>query len=499
MKPFSRNSRNLRYGLIGVLALATFSLSACGGSALEAADVLAANAAVEGRGGGSAGTGTDTGTGDGSVDPDVTPVAGDTGGEPVDDGTSGGGGGDTPVGGGETPVGGGGTTNSPATGNGGKKADCTGFKNSVGITDSTITIANISDVTGPVPGVFTPAQQAVKAYVSYFNKTSDICGRKLAIKSYDSQTNTSADAVATQKACDETFASVGSMEAFDSGGASTATKCGIPELHAITTTKERVACPNCFATESGGNNMFQTAVPDFFTGRNKAATQKAAMLYVGVSASVDGAKLQIAGEKKRGWKFVYESSFDIAEFNYGPYVQRLKETGARIVQLFGSADMAVRFARAFKAANYKPDFFIMNATSYDKNFEAAGADVNGSIIYVDFTPLAEASSNPELRTYLQWLQQVAPGARPTYFGMYAWSAARLFVERAAALGGDLNRANLIKSIKGVHTWTANGLHAPQDVGGKKPSKCWRFLQIQGGQWKPYGPARYTCGGLVKAF
>ena len=105
-----------------------------------------------------------------------------------------------------------------ATG-GGKGASCDGFKNGPGITDTEITIGNSSDISGPVPGLFESAQDATKAYVAYFNSTSDICGRKLKLVTYDSRTDAAADQQAYTRACDEVFAMVGSMSAFDSGGA----------------------------------------------------------------------------------------------------------------------------------------------------------------------------------------------------------------------------------------------------------------------------------------
>jgi ABC-type branched-subunit amino acid transport system substrate-binding protein len=479
-----------------LLTVCAFALTACGGSALDPKDVAEANAAVSGQV-------AQNGSG--------APVATDSSGNPISTTTTGSQPGSITSHGQTSPNGatntgtpgstnqggnGGGGAPAPATGKGVKVASCTGFKNSTGITDATISIANIADITGPVPGIFTPADQAVKAYAQYFNSTSNICGRKLSVNSYDSQTNTSADEVAAQKACETSFAAVGSMEAFDSGGASTVERCGLPEIHAILTTTERQNCPNCFATEAPGGGYFEDSVPDYFTKHAKAATQHAAMLYPNVAASVTGAEAQIQGEKLRGWKFAYTSSFDIAEFNYGPYVQKLKSTGAQLVQLYGSSDMAIRMAQAFQAADYHPAIYLMNATSYDKEYEAGGSAVEGSIIYVDFTPIAEAASNPELRLYMQWLQQVAPGAQPTYFGMYAWSAARLFVEQAAALGGQLSRANLVKRLRTVHGWTANGLHAPQDVGGKTTPTCWRFLQLHSGTWQPYGGTAYQCGGKV---
>src|SRR5689334_76262 len=67
------------------------------------------------------------------------------------------------------------------------KGDCTGLKEGVGVTDKTITIANASDMSGLVPGLFKDAQQAVQAYVAYFNAGQDICGRKLQYLPLDSR------------------------------------------------------------------------------------------------------------------------------------------------------------------------------------------------------------------------------------------------------------------------------------------------------------------------
>ncbi|MET3962683.1 ABC-type branched-subunit amino acid transport system substrate-binding protein [Marmoricola sp. OAE513] len=490
----SRTIAGPRTALIGFLTVAVLSVSACGGSSMDPKDVAEANAKVQGSiNGTGAGTGTGTGIG---VDPGTGTGTSTGSGTGTGTGTATGSG--TGTGTGTSTGSGTGTgtgTSAPPTGSGVKAASCAGFKNTTGITDSTITLGNIADISGPVPGILSAARDAAKAYVAFFNSKSTICGRKLALKSYDSQTNTSGDAVATQKTCDETFAAVGSMEAFDTGGLSASKACKIPEIHAIITNQEREqGCPNCFATESGTGGGAANIIPDYFTKINKPATQKAAFLYVSVGASVGGAKRLQAATERRGWKYVYTSGFDIAEFNYGPYAQKLKAAGARTIFFLGSSDMAIRMQRAFKAQGYKPDYFLMTATSYDKNYASAGSDVEGSIVFADFVPIEEASKNAELRLYMQWLQQVAPGATPTYFGAYAWSAARLFVQEATKLGGKLSRPALINSLKKVRGWTSNGLHAPHDVGLKKVATCWRFIQMRGGVWKPFGPAKFMCGG-----
>ena len=381
-----------------------------------------------------------------------------------------------------------------ATG-GARRGSCAGFKNQTGITDDTITLANASDISGPVPGIFTSAQQAVKAYVAYFNATSSLCGRKLSVLSLDSRTDSGGDQTSYATACAKSFAAVGSMSAFDSGGASTAQACGLPDIRSQAVSDARNDCTTCFGAQATQTRMFQNAVPDFFLKHYHHATQHAAMIYVNAAASVDNAKNMMVVEKKRGMRFVYSGAFDVAEFNYSPYVQHMKDAGVQWVQFVGSSDEAVRLAQAMQNAKFHPKVFLLDPTAYDPNFvKSGGSAVNGAFVFVNFTPFDETAHNPELRLYETWLQQVAPGASPSYFGVFAWSAARLFVQEAVQLGGHLTRANLVSRIRGVHHWTSNGLHAPEDVGGKTNGGCWRFLRLDHGRWGAVGGTSYMCHG-----
>ena len=133
---------------------------------------------------------------------------------------------------------------------GGKAASCDGFKNQTGITDDKIVLANASDISGPVPGIFESAQQATRAYAAYFNSTNDICGRKLEVLQLDARADAAANQQAYTRACSESFAAVGSMSAFDSGGVPEAQACGLPDIRSTTTSPERNACSVCFAAQS---------------------------------------------------------------------------------------------------------------------------------------------------------------------------------------------------------------------------------------------------------
>ncbi|WP_435746441.1 ABC transporter substrate-binding protein [Nocardioides sp. SYSU DS0663] len=483
---------------LGVLAGAlTLSLAACG-SQLQPDQVVGAGG-VPVAGGDPVGGVVPGDPSSGDIPGSGTVGSDGTGGTSGTDGTSG-----TPGSSGSgDPTGGSGGGDAPQAGGenaptGGTKAgSCEGFKNTTGITDSTITIGNASDISGPVPGIFEAAQDAVKAYVAYFNASSKICGRQLALKAYDSRTDAGADQQAYSDACDNTFAVIGSMSAFDSGGAAVAEDCGLPDVRSAAVTNERQACSTCFGAQSTVATEFQNAVPDYVLKNFKAASQNAAMLYINAGAAAENGKLQAQAMTKRGMKFTYVKPIDIAEFNYAPYVQQMKDAGVKYVQMIAQPAQFVRLADAMKQQGFKPDVFMIDPSAYDSEYVKSGGDAaDGTTVFLNFTPFAEASSNKEMQLYTSWLQQVKPGAEPSFFGVFAWSAARLFAERATALGAKLTRPAFVAEMKKVDNWTANGMHSPQRPGPKRTGECWRFIKLDGGTWSPVGGTKYQCSGTT---
>ncbi|ABL83515.1 ABC transporter substrate-binding protein [Nocardioides sp. XL1] len=476
-----------RAAVPAVGALLALTLAACG-SQLDPDTVAQVNGTTVGANG-------QVVTGDGTVagpDGSVPGASGDTGGSTTTDGGSSASG---AAGGGDAPKG---TGDNSATG-GTEAASCAGFKNQTGITGDTITIGNSSDVSGPVPGLFEASQDAVRAYVAYYNATSSLCDHKLQLKTYDSRTDAAADQQAYTKACDEVFAMVGSMSAFDSGGAATAQSCGLPDIRSASVTFDRQDCTTCYGAQSTVATEFQNAVPDFVKKNHPDAAAHAAMLYINAGAASENAKTQVAAMENRGMNFDYVKGIDISEFNYSPYVQEMKDKGIEYVQMIGASAQFVRLADAMQQQGFKPEVFMLDPTAYTSEFVQNGGDaVEGTTLFINFTPFEEAASNKELQLYLSWLQQVKPGAEPSFFGLFSWSAARLFVEQATALGGKLTRPSLLAGIAKVDNWTANGLHSPQHVGPRHTGECWRFIQLQKGKWVPIGGTRYQCSGTTSS-
>ena len=378
-----------------------------------------------------------------------------------------------------------------------ERASCDGFENQTGITDDTITVANASDLSGPVPGLFESAQLAVRAYVAYFNSTSDICGRKLDLLALDSKTDAGADQAAYTQACDQAFAVVGSQSVMDSGGARTAEGCGIPDLRSGTLTTDRAACDVCYGAQTFQVGVQSTAFLGHIRKVEKAATERAAFLYLDVGGAAQVAKTYAETAEEIGYGVEIFTGIDTAEFNYAPYVQQLKDKGITYVMFVGANQHAVRFAEAMKQQRYEPEVFNVTQTQYNQTYVESGGDaVDGTWIPVAHSLFTD-TSNKELQLYLAWLQQVKPGSEPTTFGLFAWSAARLFVEKAAALGGKLTRSALLAAVRAEHRWTAHGLHSLMDVGAKTTYKCTSLVRLEDGVWRKVTPGDYICGDLVR--
>lgn len=443
--------------------------------------------------GGSTGQPTTGSTGSAAATSSV-PTGGSLGSTGAGTGTGGGGpstgNGSTGSNGGTGPGGGGGPGSGVVAGR------CAGFTNGTGITNSTITVANSSDLSGPIAGLFVSAQQAVKAYLDYFDSTTSVCGRKIKLVSLDSQTSDTGNQQAETTACSQAFALVGSMSAYDSGGADAGAHCGIPDLRAIAVNPGRADSPVSFGTDSLAISQVPVSPYQYIKSTQGDAYQHAAMIYLNIGATtINGQSFQKA-EEAIGFKFVYSQAIAVTEFNFAPYVAAMVNKGVKYVQWVGNYQGAVNFKKAMDQQGFHP-VFQMDSVAYDPGFsQQGGASVNGTYSFVDTNMFEEAAKSPEMQLYLKWLNIVAPGAHPSFFGIFAWGAARLFTEEALKLGGKLNRASLIAALKQVRNYTSNNLFAPMQVGAKTSPPCQTEMQLENGVWVRRSPYPYACGTVI---
>ena len=88
----------------------------------------------------------------------------------------------------------------------------------MGVTANSITLGNISDLSGPVPGLFQGGPYGTQAYLDYVNSQGGIYGRKLVLNTYDDALDCSQNEAGYQNLVGKVLAFVGSWSLDDSCG-----------------------------------------------------------------------------------------------------------------------------------------------------------------------------------------------------------------------------------------------------------------------------------------
>ena len=145
-----------------------------------------------------------------------------------------------------------------------------------------------------------------------------------------------------------------------------------------------------------------------------------------------------------------------------------------------------------------PIYLRTPPTTTPSYVETGGDAVDGT---VRLHSTSRRSRRPA-RTRRCALPELAPAGAaraptPTFFGVFAWSAARLFVEKAVALGGKLEPRDAgRRAPQGPTTGPATACTSRSTSATKRTGDCWRFIQLNGGKWQPVGGTKYICAGTT---
>jgi ABC-type branched-subunit amino acid transport system substrate-binding protein len=251
--------------------------------------------------------------------------------------------------------------------------------------------------------------------------------------------------------------------------------------------------PNAFPMQAAGTgNNRSLGQYGWVADKFPSAIKKAVFVYSDGEVTRQNAQQDMEATKNiLGFNWVDEIPVATTETNYSPAAQQIKGDGATYVTFVGAYQQAANLARAMAQFNFHPQIYMPTVTAYTPNFLAqAGDTVEGGNVYLAMPTslIEEMSTNPELATYAQWLQQVKPGALPTSLGQFAWAAAALFVKEAIAVGPKLTRGAFIEKVKGEHGWSANNMIPANDVGGKRMTDCVVVVNVRNNKFNRFLPS-----------
>ena len=507
-----RRHRGRLYAL-GVAVLSCAVLSSCGLRAPQS-DVKAATAAAEGSGGsggsgggvagGASASGGDTGTagagGSGSSGPSAS-GSGGTGGSSGtgavvaagsgSGGSSSGGGTGSHAGG---PSGGGGGTGPaaalPAGGNGGAT--------DVGVTASSITVGNVSDVGGPVPGLFAGGPLGTQAYFNYINSQGGVYGRKLRLISSDDSLQCSQNEADYSDLITKVFAFVGSWSLDDNCGAQVVQSHPKVPLVQEYLSQQMAGLPDAFGETPYSANV-NTGPFLYFKQKFPADIGSVGTLVGNQASAVAAWQHTKAAMESVGYKVVYEDDFPTAQSNFTADVIRMKSQGVKFVMLIAvNAPDAAIFASEAAQQGFRPQVWLCPVCYFGGYINQAGgaSNVAGHYSYIGLADFLGDPGVPEVGTFLNWLHQTNPNFVPDEFAATSWANAALFVNILKQIGPDLTQAKVIAALKATNVFNDNGMVTSADVGARSPSNCYNILQIQNGKWvKVDDPATgFRCDG-----
>jgi ABC-type branched-subunit amino acid transport system substrate-binding protein len=362
-----------------------------------------------------------------------------------------------------------------------------------GVTADTITIANLADLTGPVPGLFKAAQDGMKAFVAYTNSQGGVLGRQLELQTYDTNTNATEHRIATTQACNEAFAIVGSFSVGDNGGASVGEECGIPNIIDTATSPQAAEAEGTFAPVPVQPNLWPEGPIKWIKDEYPEAVEHAGIIAIDNPITILNGERLVKTAEHLDYTFDYVEKSPAVESNFAPYVVDMRNRGVQYLTWSGESQNLVRLMEALQQQNFRPDVVQFDAVAYNQGFlRQAGDAAEGILIPLNVALLEEADGNPEMQKYLEWLEKTVPGAQPDIFGIYSWSAGLLFV-KALEQAGEADREAVLRALEDIHQWDGNGLHAPTDPGAGIPANCFVMVRVHDGRFeRVYPDSGFDC-------
>jgi ABC-type branched-subunit amino acid transport system substrate-binding protein len=361
-----------------------------------------------------------------------------------------------------------------------------------------VTIGQLADVSGPVPGLFEGAKDGLAAWAAYVNSTGGINGRKVNVKFVDSGLNCTDYTNGIKGLAGDSFALVGAFSVVDACGEQTLkANPALPDIQAAIINPVLDPYPNVWsplpATPGDATTVYQYVKDKY----GLSAVQHSASLY-GTTSQINFEEDSTA-MKSIGYKILYNRGYSPLETNYTADILRMKNEGVEVVDLVGAVGNAADFLNQAAQQNFHP--VLICSTPYDTSFFKLLGNpsyADNVVIYLDSAMYLgqDESQVPEIGTMTQWLQKVHPGATMNAYVVDAWAAGLLFGQALEKAGSNPTQSSLTSALKGITSFTANGLLPTENIAQHKISVCDVIVTVKGGSFVRTDPATsgFECNG-----
>jgi ABC-type branched-subunit amino acid transport system substrate-binding protein len=359
-----------------------------------------------------------------------------------------------------------------------------------GITPDSITLGHVTQLSGPVPGLFAGSVRGMTAYQAYANSRGGLIGRKLQVETRDDQFDAAQNRVVTNDLLGKTFALIGGVSLYDDASAGDVGKSGAPDIPGLTLNKVRGDLPNNFAIAPNADGAptshflwFQRQFPD--------AVKNVGSLYGDVPSAKRAHENQRRAAESIGYVWKYDRGYQPTETDFTADVIRMRQSGVKAVFLVAlDAKNVARVLNAAHQQNWKPDVWILGASAYDRALlTLAGPSAEGVTIFSTVALYAgeDSAAIPEVKLFNDWFQKTNPGKTPDFYAVSAWMANMLLAQALQKAGPNPTRASVVAALHSITSFDGNGMQAEVDPAAKRPSTCYLIAKVEGGKYKRVEP------------
>ena len=364
-------------------------------------------------------------------------------------------------------------------------ADGNGGATDVGVTASTMTLGNVTTLSGPIPGLFAGAVVGTQAVIAYQNSLGGMFGRTFKLDARDDQFDTGQNRAQTEDLVNKVFAIVGSFSVFDDASIEAMDKAGIPDVSAgVSGARRRMA--NNFSPSSQKDGGAPLAPFNYYKGRFPEEIKAVGTLYGDVPASKAAQVAYKEAAASVGWNFLYDRGYAATETDFTADVVRMRQSGVKLVFLATSETKTLaRITKAMKQQNFDVPI-VTNAIGYEQQLVTLGGDsVEGMYATLVYTMFAgeDAGRTPEVKLMNQWMQKIKPGYSPDVYALLGWASGRLFFSALQKAGPRATRAQVNDALRKIGPFDSNGLLAPSNPGTKAPATCIVIVQLRHGHYE----------------
>lgn len=356
---------------------------------------------------------------------------------------------------------------------------CSAPSSEVGVTDDTITIGNVSQLSGVLPGFAQPAVDGAQAYLAYLNAHGGLCGRAVELVVADDGFDAARNAAEVKRLSESVLAFGSGFSVSDSGYASVLAGTNIVDSGVATTIERK-------ESENNYNGIAHKSAGPEFRYAAEQGVKKAIIVHVAAAAG----RTQAEAQQERMNEVGIETELlevSNTQFSFAGTARNVMDSGAQLMLMIYSLPGAVQMAKEMRELGPPLEFEIYTGIYGPSFIEQAGPDAEAAHSILQFLPFTDAATNEELASYLNWLNRVAPNEPPGFYSVMAWVQMKMLTDAIAQIDGPITRDALQASIRSFTDYDAGGVIPPVNVVTKAGPGCKVVVTVKNGEWVRRAP------------